>query len=244
MSTLAQIEANRANAQLSTGPTSPEGKAKVSQNHLSHGYSAKTPFVPDELKPDFEDLKARLLNTCRPHGDLELQLTNRLIHSSWVLTRLDFDEAGLLFNSGGNAFACPDSAKGLSLILRYRTSHTSVFFRNLRELRQLQTDRMALAGFHSKLQEPVQDESPLAYITRLTKHTDLKISLEANQQHHFLEGKRYLEEKYKEAKAKIAAGDPETKTAQFKANFETLDAMWRPWRPQLAARGKKFVALK
>jgi hypothetical protein len=49
MSTNAQILANRENAQNSTGPTIPEGKAKVSRNAFQHGLNAtnETLFAHD-----------------------------------------------------------------------------------------------------------------------------------------------------------------------------------------------------
>ena len=43
-----QVEANRANAQRSTGPRSPAGKARASQNALRHGLSAKASASTDD----------------------------------------------------------------------------------------------------------------------------------------------------------------------------------------------------
>ena len=50
MATAAQIEANRRNAQMSTGPKTASGKAKASLNSLKHGERAKVvvPVLPQE----------------------------------------------------------------------------------------------------------------------------------------------------------------------------------------------------
>ena len=48
MATQAQIDANRANAQKSTGPKTPEGKAKSRRNGLKHGLTAEACMLADE----------------------------------------------------------------------------------------------------------------------------------------------------------------------------------------------------
>ena len=50
MATAEQIEANRLNAQKSTGPKTDEGKASVRRNAIKHGMTARTimPVLPQE----------------------------------------------------------------------------------------------------------------------------------------------------------------------------------------------------
>ena len=48
MATQAQIEANRRNAAHSTGPKTDEGKARSSQNAITHGFYAKAFVVRDD----------------------------------------------------------------------------------------------------------------------------------------------------------------------------------------------------
>ena len=54
MSSLRQIEANRRNAQKSTGPTSVTGKAASSMNALKTGIHAKSLLLPSEKLADLE----------------------------------------------------------------------------------------------------------------------------------------------------------------------------------------------
>ena len=56
MATLKQFEANRRNAQKSTGPKTPEGKAAVSMNALRHGLRARTVVLPGENREEFNQL--------------------------------------------------------------------------------------------------------------------------------------------------------------------------------------------
>src|ERR1017187_3289081 len=58
MSTLRQIEANRRNAQQSTGPTSVTGKATSSMNALKTGIHAKSLVLPSEDLADLDQLIA------------------------------------------------------------------------------------------------------------------------------------------------------------------------------------------
>ena len=43
-----QLDANRRNAQLSTGPQTPEGRAAVRHNALTHGLTAQYAVLPQE----------------------------------------------------------------------------------------------------------------------------------------------------------------------------------------------------
>lgn len=57
MATLRQIQANRRNAQKSTGPTTEEGKARSRKNALKHGLAGSGTVLPDL---DADKLEARL----------------------------------------------------------------------------------------------------------------------------------------------------------------------------------------
>src|SRR6266851_1702551 len=60
MSTDRQIEANRLNAQHSTGPSTPEGRAAVRLNGLKYGLYAETLILPGEDPAEFDAMLDRL----------------------------------------------------------------------------------------------------------------------------------------------------------------------------------------
>ena len=76
MATQRQIEANRRNAQRSTGPTTPEGKARSAQNSLTHGLTAASVVISIEDRGDYEELRARLIAEHKPVGTQELFLVS------------------------------------------------------------------------------------------------------------------------------------------------------------------------
>ena len=53
MTTEAQVLANRSNAQKSTGPRTPEGKAAVAQNAVQHGLLAQEVVIKGEDPQEF-----------------------------------------------------------------------------------------------------------------------------------------------------------------------------------------------
>jgi len=57
MATPTQIEANRLNAQKSTGPRSAEGKAAVRFNALKYGVDAESLILPGEDQAQLEELR-------------------------------------------------------------------------------------------------------------------------------------------------------------------------------------------
>ena len=67
----AQIQANRLNAQLSTGPRTPEGKKRSSLNALRHGLSGQIVVLPNEDMQAYLAFGQRMLLDLAPQGELE-----------------------------------------------------------------------------------------------------------------------------------------------------------------------------
>jgi hypothetical protein len=95
MSTSAQIAANQKNAQLSTGPTSPDGKAKSSLNAVKTGLTGRTVLLPGDDAAAYEAHVARLFSTYAPVGDDERNLVQSLADTEWRLLRIPALEYGV-----------------------------------------------------------------------------------------------------------------------------------------------------
>ena len=83
----AQIRANRANAALSTGPRSEEGKARVARNALVHGGCAGM-LLPDEDQDAFHTLRSTYEQQYCPADETEHFLVGRLALAAWRLQSL------------------------------------------------------------------------------------------------------------------------------------------------------------
>jgi hypothetical protein len=95
MPTEAQINANRRNAQKSTGPTSAEGKAASSLNALKSGIDAWSHIIPGEDPAELEALTAAFVLHFRPADPIQLSLVDTLISAEWIQRRLRRIEAQL-----------------------------------------------------------------------------------------------------------------------------------------------------
>src|SRR5216684_2081751 len=95
MSTEAQVNANRLNAQKSTGPTSPEGKARSALNALKSGIDAWSHIIPGEDPAELEALTEQFLLHYQPADPVQLSLVDTLVSTEWIQRRLRRVEAQL-----------------------------------------------------------------------------------------------------------------------------------------------------
>ncbi len=89
MVTVAQIQANRLNAQKSTGPRTAEGKERASQNAIKHGLLAQEAVIVGENPAEFEMYREGMLPTLAPAGAVEAMLAERVVGLSWRLLRAE-----------------------------------------------------------------------------------------------------------------------------------------------------------
>jgi len=96
MSTDAQIKANRKNAKKSTGPKTPEGKAKSAQNATTHGLTASHDVIKGESQEEFDAHKQGFLDVLNPQNAVEDFLADRVASLAWRLKRASRIERQML----------------------------------------------------------------------------------------------------------------------------------------------------
>ena len=95
-----RLEANRANAQKSTGPRTPQGKAHSSQNATTHGLArlkmnplAPGCFLSMEDESQFRNLLDEYVDTYNPQHRDELDLLTEAVYAKWRQQRMWLAEA-------------------------------------------------------------------------------------------------------------------------------------------------------
>jgi hypothetical protein len=95
MSSFRQIEANRRNARLSTGPVTEEGKRQSRQNALRHGLTAETVIDALEDAEDYAAFEMAVTADYDAQSTVERELVLRLASLLWRLRRATAIESGL-----------------------------------------------------------------------------------------------------------------------------------------------------
>jgi hypothetical protein len=95
MTSFRQIEANRRNAQLSTGPVTEEGKRRSRQNAARHGLTAETVIDALEDAEDYAAFEMAVTADYDAQSTVERELVLRLASLLWRLRRATTIESGL-----------------------------------------------------------------------------------------------------------------------------------------------------
>ena len=173
MTTPAKAAANAANARLSTGPRTAEGKAQSSRNALKHGLTAREVVVREDQQEEFNDLRDRMLTDLDPQGAVEIETFNILLHAAWNIRRFRALEAALMVNGLDPVFD-ESTIKTLDRLHRYHNHALRAYHKAMAELRALQTAR---ALKKVKLDEDEAKEVPiLVSVSSFPKRTQAKAS--------------------------------------------------------------------
>ena len=133
---ITQLDANIANAQLSTGPRTVAGKQRSSQNAVSHAIFAKT--IPTRDQDAYLRLLEQFQKDLRPKGAVEEQLTESVADAQWRLIRCRELQASLLFAETETPGQQLDTLNKYSL---YESRLNRILQSQLKQLRDIQEAR-------------------------------------------------------------------------------------------------------
>jgi hypothetical protein len=172
-----QTAANRLNAQKSTGPKTPEGRAAVRLNGVKHGLTAETIVLKGESAADFTAMLDSFEAEHDPTTPTEEALVVQLALANWRLRRLYHQEASFytyqikslvdigkdlkLDDAGQMARAAGWGEKTLYLFNRQEGRLERTFYRALHELQRLRKEREANLALVCVEPTPTQPSSEI-----------------------------------------------------------------------------------
>lgn len=131
------VQANRANAQQSTGPRTEEGKQRSSQNSLKHGVTAKSDVLPGERIDHYKQFARALFADLKPQGELETEIAGNIISIQWRLRRIHY-QTELIWDAERDPVKQVDAMNKFSI---YEQRLTRTFQAAMKQLRELQQRR-------------------------------------------------------------------------------------------------------
>ena len=131
----AQLAANRANSQSSTGPKTEQGKLASSHNALKTGLTGRTIVLPTDDVAAYQSLVALINQKFAPANDIEQHLTQTIADTEWRLLRIPTLESG--FYALGRHELAADCAHEPDPQLRATMLEAHIFRTYQKDLRNL-----------------------------------------------------------------------------------------------------------
>ncbi|MGC2658839.1 MAG: hypothetical protein WA324_12850 [Bryobacteraceae bacterium] len=136
----ARLTANQANAQLSTGPKTEEGKAKSRLNAVKTGLTGRTVLLPTDDVEVYRNHVQQFVDQYQPVGPRESELVQALADHAWRLDRVTVLEHAL-YAHGHEEFSEQFADRG-PLQAGFTQMHTFLHYE--KQFRNLQTQEMRL----------------------------------------------------------------------------------------------------
>jgi hypothetical protein len=155
------MEANRLNAQHSTGPQTEEGKLNSSRNNLKHGFCGTFNVLDSENQQEYDGLLAALRLEHSPSTATENILVDRLAQHFWLSQRAQL----LQTMSFSGEYDSAAAEKSFALYLRYQTANDRAFSKCLQDLLKLRAEKRKAA---SELAEAVRKQEAHEARVRVT----------------------------------------------------------------------------
>jgi hypothetical protein len=147
-----QLEANRRNAERSTGPKTDAGKTRSSRNNLRHGLTGQISLLPTEDREAHDAFCNELSASLNPETPMERQFALSVAEDSWRLNRARAIENNMfaLGHEGerrelqialADARTFQAQANQFQLLTIYEQRINRNLQRNLKQLHELQAER-------------------------------------------------------------------------------------------------------
>jgi hypothetical protein len=164
----AQLAANRANAQHSTGPTTPEGREKSSQNRVTHGLAGTFRLLGWEDPEQFKELATSLYDEHKPANDSERRLVDSMTQHFWLMQRALTLQDQLMTQ--------PElDHKTFGLYLRYQTTNERAYYRAKREFATQRKDQARQQnGFESHKRQNEAHEAKIRLTNARAENTEIE----------------------------------------------------------------------
>jgi len=216
MATSAQIEANRENAQKSSGPQSEAGKQASSRNAFRHGLTGHIfTLLEWESAEDFDAVKTALEEEHKPATPTEKILVEKMVQHYWLAQRCISFQTFVM----SDEISDPEQVmRTVDRYVRYQTHHQRHFQQALSSLLKLRADtRKAEIGFVSQKAAEAEETRRAAAETRKAEvHT---VTMEIKKQ-------RLEREKYNSMMAAMKTGEKISKDLppDWRSDFQKLAA--------------------
>jgi hypothetical protein len=150
-----QQQANRQNAQKSTGPKTPEGREAVRFNALTYGLRTRETIIPTENAKEYSDLWDELDAEWQPQTRTERLYMETMVTSQWLLKRIAGSEQQIYVFIGN----MEQRFKMLSYVYKMRAQLERSFRTAIADMRQSQKERKAIQTQPPQAEQPAKPAS-------------------------------------------------------------------------------------
>ena len=150
-----QQQANRQNAQKSTGPNTPEGREAIRFNALTYGLRTRETIIPTENAKEYSDLWDELDAEWQPQTRTERIYLETMVTSQWLLKRIA-DSESRIYEDIKNV---EERFKMLAYVYKQRAQLERSFRTAVADLQQSQKERKAVRTQPPQAAQPAKPAS-------------------------------------------------------------------------------------
>jgi len=149
-----QQQANRQNAQKSTGPTTPEGREAIRFNALTYGLRTRQTILPSENCAEYSQLWDELEADWQPQTRTERIYLETMVTSQWLLRRIAESEQDIYICLGNEA-----KFKMLAYVYKHRAQLERSFRTAVADMQQSLQERKAAQTQPPQTAQPAKPAS-------------------------------------------------------------------------------------